>query len=53
MSELNCPECGGAVDERRNQLTDQEFTTVLDCRECDWVIETESNLVGREEPTDE
>lgn len=43
-----CPDCGATLFERRNWLTDDEYTTEIDCSVCEFSIETQSNLVGRD-----
>lgn len=44
----DCPDCGETLQEERNQLTDDEYTEVLDCPECDFGLETMSNLAWRD-----
>lgn len=42
---MNCPDCNAEIDVEKNHLTDEEYTTIMDCPACDFGIETESNLV--------
>lgn len=43
-----CPDCGGATERWRNDLSDNEYTVSVSCTECDFEIETESNLARRD-----
>lgn len=39
-----CPECGATCRSGTNWITDEEHTGIWDCPECDFIIETSSNL---------
>jgi len=40
----NCPDCGGRVVHYKRYLAEDELTTVRSCLNCEFKIETESNL---------
>lgn len=42
-----CPDCGADVDVEKNELSADEHTHVMSCTNCDWEIETMSNLAGK------
>lgn len=44
----DCPDCGTTLDESRNQLTEDEYTGILDCPNCDFGLESMSNLAARD-----
>jgi predicted RNA-binding Zn-ribbon protein involved in translation (DUF1610 family) len=43
-----CPDCGGRVNRFTNHLTEDEHTTVYECQDCDFGLETVSNLAARD-----
>lgn len=43
-----CPDCGAALREERNQLTGREYTEVLDCPDCEFGLGSMSNLAWRD-----
>lgn len=45
---MRCPDCGAGVEIEQNHLTEEEYTIVMSCLECDYEVETESNLVARD-----
>lgn len=40
----DCQKCGTTTNLWCNQLSDDEHTVIIDCPDCDFQIETESNL---------
>lgn len=45
---INCPDCNSDIKTEKNQLSDTEWTVVLSCVNCSFLIETESNIVSAE-----
>jgi Zn ribbon nucleic-acid-binding protein len=39
-----CPECGALCRTGKMWYTNEEYTSLIDCTECSYIIETESNL---------
>ena len=46
IADTSCPECEGRVVSYQRPLSDEEYTTVMPCLDCDFEIETESNLAA-------
>lgn len=44
----DCPDCGSKTEVSKNQLTPEEYTSIIDCPNCAFVIESESNLAAQE-----
>ncbi len=40
-----CPECGALCRSGEKWFTDVEYATLIDCTECSFIIEGETNLV--------
>lgn len=44
----DCYQCGAATEWWINPLTDEEYTSIISCTECEFIIESESNLAARD-----
>jgi len=44
---MNCPECDGEAKNEKNHLSEDEYTYIITCTDCDFRLETMSNLAER------
>lgn len=42
-----CPDCLGRTEIKQHHLTNNEYTTIISCTDCEFEIESESNRAAQ------